>query len=235
MKNSPSDIIQRIQSGNWNDSDLEVLPQLLQNNDNETLQQLGKFNVSIDDGREIHIGDRNYFNWSDEAIQAVVEVVQAGKAVAVFNPTGKVTIYNYNNYYREETTTVSVELTEETDNLPCPYRGLFHFTSIEELHIAFFSLVRYNESARERKPMPTRSRASKNSYETQFKTNSDRDRDRDQKIPKKRKMKAYSTDLRQKIIDVYLQEKLSQRQLAERFCVALSFIQKLLKQYRTTG
>jgi transposase-like protein len=83
--------------------------------------------------------------------------------------------------------------------------------------------------------MPTRSRASKNSYETQFKTNSDRDRDRDQKIPKKRKMKAYSTDLRQKIIDVYLQEKLSQRQLAERFCVALSFIQKLLKQYRTTG
>ena len=48
-------------------------------------------------------------------------------------------------------------------------------------------------------------------------------------------MKAYSTDLRQKIIDVYLQEKLSQRQLAERFCVALSFIQKLLKQYRTTG
>ncbi len=127
--NNPSDIIQRIQSGKVNDSDLESLRQLLQNNDNETLQQLGKFHVSIDEGREIHIGDRNYFNWSDEAIQAVVEVVQQGKAVAVFNPTGKVTIYNYNNYYREETTTVSVEPTEETDNLPCPYRGLFHFTS----------------------------------------------------------------------------------------------------------
>ncbi|MEB3281257.1 MAG: hypothetical protein VKK42_20265 [Lyngbya sp.] len=146
ISNNPTDIIQRIQSGNWNNSDLESLRQLLQNNDNETLQQLGKFNVSIDRGREIHIGDSNYFNWSDEAIQAVVEVVQAGKAVAVFNPTGEVTIYNYNNYYREETTTVSVELTEEADNLPCPYRGLFHFTSedaeyffgrdvfIEELH-----------------------------------------------------------------------------------------------------
>lgn len=48
-------------------------------------------------------------------------------------------------------------------------------------------------------------------------------------------MKAYSIDLRQKIIEVYKQEKLSQRQLAKRFHVALSFIVKLLKQYRQTG
>ena len=48
-------------------------------------------------------------------------------------------------------------------------------------------------------------------------------------------MKAYSLDLRQKIIDVYEQEEISQRQLAKRFRVALSFIVKLLKQYRTTG
>jgi transposase len=48
-------------------------------------------------------------------------------------------------------------------------------------------------------------------------------------------MKAYSLDLRQKIIDVYKQEEVSQRQLARRFNVALSFIVKLLRQYRTTG
>ncbi len=48
-------------------------------------------------------------------------------------------------------------------------------------------------------------------------------------------MKAYSLDLRQKIIDVYEKEEISQRQLAKRFNVALSFIVKLLKQYRTTG
>jgi len=48
-------------------------------------------------------------------------------------------------------------------------------------------------------------------------------------------MKAYSLDLRQKIIDVYEQEEISQRQLAKRFSVALSFIVKLLRQYRTTG
>ena len=48
------------------------------------------------------------------------------------------------------------------------------------------------------------------------------------------KMKFYSVDLRQKIINVYETEPISQRQLAKRFCVALSFVQKLLKQYRQT-
>ena len=43
------------------------------------------------------------------------------------------------------------------------------------------------------------------------------------------KMKFYSVDLRQKIINVYETEPISQRQLAKRFCVALSFVQKLLK------
>ena len=48
-------------------------------------------------------------------------------------------------------------------------------------------------------------------------------------------MKAYSVDLRQKIIDVYEREEISQRKLAQRFGVAPSFIFKLLKQYRATG
>lgn len=48
-------------------------------------------------------------------------------------------------------------------------------------------------------------------------------------------MKAYSVDLRQKIIDAYHNQPISQRQLAQRFTVALSFIQKILKQYRSTG
>jgi transposase len=48
-------------------------------------------------------------------------------------------------------------------------------------------------------------------------------------------MKAYSVDFREKIIQVYENEEISQRELAKRFCVALSFIEKLLKQYRETG
>jgi transposase len=48
-------------------------------------------------------------------------------------------------------------------------------------------------------------------------------------------MKAYSLDLRQKILDVYNEGNISQRQLAKLFHVSLSFIQKILKQYRKTG
>ena len=40
---------------------------------------------------------------------------------------------------------------------------------------------------------------------------------------------------RQKIIDVYTQTNKSQRQISKQFNVALSFVQKLLKQYRETG
>ncbi|MDB9538904.1 transposase [Anabaenopsis tanganyikae CS-531] len=47
-------------------------------------------------------------------------------------------------------------------------------------------------------------------------------------------MKAYSLDFRQKIFDTYLESGISQRQLAKRFCVSLSFVEKLLKQYRET-
>jgi transposase len=48
-------------------------------------------------------------------------------------------------------------------------------------------------------------------------------------------MKAYSIDLRQKIVEAYTQGEISQRQLALQFRVALSFVEKLLKQYRETG
>ena len=47
-------------------------------------------------------------------------------------------------------------------------------------------------------------------------------------------MKAYSTDLRQKIIEPYENGHISQHQLAQRFRVAKGFVIKLLKQYRET-
>ena len=44
-------------------------------------------------------------------------------------------------------------------------------------------------------------------------------------------MQPYSIDFRQKIIEVYEEEKNSIIKIAERFPVAKSFVQKLLKQY----
>jgi transposase len=48
-------------------------------------------------------------------------------------------------------------------------------------------------------------------------------------------MQPYSIDFRQKILEVREQEKISIRELAKRFRVAKSFVQKLLKQTRETG
>lgn len=48
-------------------------------------------------------------------------------------------------------------------------------------------------------------------------------------------MKAYSTDLRQKVIDAYKNRECSQRELAKRFSVSLSFVQSLLRRYHSSG
>ena len=47
-------------------------------------------------------------------------------------------------------------------------------------------------------------------------------------------MKAYSIGFRQKILDTYHAEPISQKAISKRFSVSLSFVQKLLKQYRET-
>lgn len=48
-------------------------------------------------------------------------------------------------------------------------------------------------------------------------------------------MKAYSIDLRKKIIETYEKECISQRNLAKRFRVSLNVVTRLIKQYRETG
>lgn len=48
-------------------------------------------------------------------------------------------------------------------------------------------------------------------------------------------MQPYSIDLRKKIIEVRQQENISIRKLAERFKVAKSFVQRLLKRFEETG
>lgn len=45
----------------------------------------------------------------------------------------------------------------------------------------------------------------------------------------------YSVDLRQRIVDAYQAQEGSQRQLAQRFKVSLSFVRNLLRLYRQTG
>lgn len=51
----------------------------------------------------------------------------------------------------------------------------------------------------------------------------------------KNAMPTYSVDLRQRVLDAYLNGEGSQEQVAERYAVSRSFLQKLLYRYRETG
>ena len=48
-------------------------------------------------------------------------------------------------------------------------------------------------------------------------------------------MRAYSSDIREKIVHAYENSEGSQREIARRFDVSLSFVRDLLKRYRQTG
>ncbi len=48
-------------------------------------------------------------------------------------------------------------------------------------------------------------------------------------------MKTYSDDIRQKIIQSYIKREGSYRELARRFGVSLSFVQKIINRFQDTG
>lgn len=48
-------------------------------------------------------------------------------------------------------------------------------------------------------------------------------------------MKAYSLDLREKIVSLYDEGGISQHQIAARFCVSVFFVKKLFRQRKHTG
>jgi WD40 repeat protein len=78
MSNSEqlSSIIDRIAAGKQTEDDIALLRQLLSVGDRQLSLHLGKYNVNIGEGREIHIGDRIYQQWDERAIQALVRAIQ---------------------------------------------------------------------------------------------------------------------------------------------------------------
>jgi hypothetical protein len=71
-----SSIINRIASGEFTDVDIAALREMLDYGDRQVTLQLSKYNVNIGDGKEIHIGDRIYNQWDEEAMKALVKAIQ---------------------------------------------------------------------------------------------------------------------------------------------------------------
>ena len=68
-------ILKRITQHQQTEQDLEILRRALAG-DRQVVQQLGKYNVNIGEGEGIHIGDRIYQQWDEQAIQALVKAIQ---------------------------------------------------------------------------------------------------------------------------------------------------------------
>ncbi len=71
LKNTVENLIAEVKI----DEAIEVLRQAHECGEKITLQ-VGKSIVNIGQGKDIHIGDRTYITWNEEAIQALIEVVQ---------------------------------------------------------------------------------------------------------------------------------------------------------------
>ncbi len=68
--NNLNDILQHILDGTQTDTDIEILRQWLNSGGIQNFQA-GKYNINIENGQDIHIGDRTYQGHSAEAIREI--------------------------------------------------------------------------------------------------------------------------------------------------------------------
>lgn len=73
MNNELIALLDRIANGQFTNSDMATLRKFLESGDHEVKAQVAKFNVNIDKGENIHIGDRYYLGWNDEALKYLIE------------------------------------------------------------------------------------------------------------------------------------------------------------------
>ena len=69
-------ILERVADRQYTDADLATLREALNASDRQVIWQLGKYNINIEEGKEIHIGDCIYQQWDEQAIQALIKVIQ---------------------------------------------------------------------------------------------------------------------------------------------------------------
>ncbi|KST65136.1 CHAT domain-containing protein [Mastigocoleus testarum] len=72
-----NNIIQRILNGTQTERDIEALRQWLNSGGIQNLQ-IGKYNINIGQGQDIHVGDRTYHGLDAQAIREVARVVTQG-------------------------------------------------------------------------------------------------------------------------------------------------------------
>ncbi|WP_190944627.1 GUN4 domain-containing protein [Nostoc flagelliforme] len=72
-------VIERIEAGTWTGTEADLIDlRSALTNSQQVVQQLAKFNVSLGEGRGIHIGDHTYYSWGEEALRALACMIHFG-------------------------------------------------------------------------------------------------------------------------------------------------------------
>ncbi|QFS49754.1 WD40 repeat domain-containing protein [Nostoc sphaeroides] len=83
-----NNILERLLNGNETENDIEKLKRSLLADNLQIASQLGKYNVNIGEGKEIHIGDRHYHGADAETIEKILrtlwEEIQSSQSKPVF-------------------------------------------------------------------------------------------------------------------------------------------------------
>lgn len=89
-------IIDKIAKNQQTESDVSTLKEALTiANNSQIVEQLGKYNVNIVDGKDISIGDHIFQQWDDEAIHRLVCIIRFGESI-------EPKIREKQKYYRNE-------------------------------------------------------------------------------------------------------------------------------------
>ncbi|MEA5447564.1 NACHT domain-containing protein [Leptolyngbya sp. CCNP1308] len=110
MTDDLSDIFEHIASGEYSEGDITALQQALKDEEGRSLFQLGKYNITIGEGKDIQIGDRTFVEINDAAVQAIVEAIQSGAASKApaqinFQPYLQSLVDTYKEWWRYYTLT----------------------------------------------------------------------------------------------------------------------------------
>jgi hypothetical protein len=75
---SLNSIFERIARHQHTEADISELRQaLIAIDSTQVLQQLGRYNINIGQGEDIHIGDKIYLEWNEEALESLLKLIQS--------------------------------------------------------------------------------------------------------------------------------------------------------------
>ena len=139
-RNNLNNIIERILNGSQTKDDIDALLRLLNNaaSDREVISQLGKYNVYIGEGQDIHIGDRTYYTWNDEALRALVRMIRFGESIEPkirekqdyyqneireINNQRKKELYQLNTKYQDDLRNLKTDFNNNLNKITIEYRS----------------------------------------------------------------------------------------------------------------